>query len=72
MFDSRIGAQTLTFAVADSVALTLTDLETGSTWDWRGVAIAGTLEGERLTPLQDAWTLFWFAWSVYYPETEVY
>lgn len=72
VFDSRIGAQTLTFAVADSVALTLTDLETGSTWDWRGVAIAGTLEGERLTPLQDAWTLFWFAWSVYYPETEVY
>ena len=70
-FDRRVGGQTLTFTVADPVTITLTDAETGSTWDWRGVAIAGPLQGERLTPLEDAWTVFWFAWSVFYPETQL-
>ena len=44
---------------------------TEKTWDWSGGAIAGPLQGERLTPLEDAWTLFWFAWSVFYPETRL-
>ena len=71
-FDRRVGDQTLTFTVTDSATLTLTDEETRSTWDWRGIAIEGSFRGERLTPLPDAWTLFWFSWSVYYPDTRIY
>lgn len=70
-FDRNVAGQTLSFTVASEDPFTLTDNETGSTWDWRGLAIAGPLQGERLTPLEDAWTLFWFAWSVFYPETQI-
>ena len=70
-FDRQVGGQTLTFSIAQQATITITDAETGSTWDWRGVAIDGPLQGERLTPLKDAWTLFWFAWSVFYPETRI-
>ncbi len=70
-FDRNVAGQTLSFTVASENPFTLTDNETGSTWDWSGGAIAGPLQGERLTPLEDAWTLFWFAWSVFYPETRL-
>ena len=70
-FDRNVAGQTLSFTVASENPFTLTDNETGSTWDWSGGAIAGPLQGERLTPLEDAWTMFWFAWSVFYPETQI-
>ena len=66
-FDRRVAGQELTFSVADTAAMTFTDAETGSTWDIRGTAIAGTLLGESLTMLNDAYVAFWFAWDVYYP-----
>ena len=71
-FDRRVGSQTLTFSVADSAEFILTDAETGSTWTSGGVAVAGPLSGERLEPLKDAYTLFWFSWSVYHPNTRLY
>ncbi len=70
-FDRNVAGQTLSFTVASEGPFTLRDNETGSTWDWSGEAIAGPLQGERLTPLEDAWTLFWFAWSVFHPETQI-
>lgn len=70
-FDRRVQGETLTLSVVDSVALTLTDAETGSTWNALGEAVDGPLAGERLRFLEDAWTVFWFAWSVYYPDTRI-
>ncbi len=70
-FDRRVDGQLLTFAVSDSAAALLTDAETGSTWSPRGEAFAGPLAGKRLTKLEDAYTLFWFSWSVFYPETRI-
>ncbi len=70
-FDRRVDGQPATFAVADSGAFTLRDTETGSLWDARGVAVAGPLTGARLEPLADAYTLFWFSWSVFYPTTRL-
>jgi hypothetical protein len=61
----------LTFSVTDSTAFTLTDAETGSQWNALGEATAGPLTGSRLEPLADAWTLFWFAWSIFYPNTDL-
>lgn len=71
-FDRTVNGQVLTFDVTDSTELLLTDHETETQWNWKGEAQAGPLEGERLQPLEDAYPLFWFAWSVYYPDTRVY
>jgi hypothetical protein len=71
-FDRRVNGQELTFAVADPVALTLQDEETGSVWNITGEAISGPLAGERLRQLVDAYVVFWFAWSVYYPNTDLF
>ncbi len=70
-FDRIVDGQTLTFSVADSTLLTLTDQETGSTWNALGEATAGPLAGKQLAPLADAYTLFWFSWSVFYPDTRI-
>jgi hypothetical protein len=71
-FARRVGGRALSFDVAEASILTFRDRETGSTWDAGGEAVSGPLRGERLKPLEDAWTLFWFAWSVYYPGTHIF
>jgi hypothetical protein len=70
-FDRRLNDQELTFT-ADVRTRTLTDDQTGSTWNTKGEALAGPLEGEHLTQLVDAYVVFWFAWSLYFPDTDVF
>jgi hypothetical protein len=71
-FDRLVDGETLTFTVSDRVTPTITDEETGSSWDTNGEAWAGPLTGKRLAALADAYTVFWFAWSVYYPQTRLF
>ena len=71
-YSRLVDGRTLTFAVSDTHAGTLVDSETASTWNGLGQAIAGPLLGERLEPTADAYTLFWFAWSVFHPLTRLY
>ncbi len=73
-FDRVVDGQTLTFTVSneDPLTFTFTDAETGSSWDANGEAWAGPLAGARLQALEDAYTVFWFAWSVYYPDTRLF
>jgi hypothetical protein len=61
----------LSFALADPDLPTFTDELTGSEWNSNGEAIAGPLTGARLDPVVDAYTLYWFAWSVYHSSTRV-
>jgi hypothetical protein len=35
----------------------------------KGTAISGPLAGNSLEPIANSYTLFWFAWSVYHPNT---
>lgn len=68
VFRAAVDGQTLSFeADRDGV---ITDNQTGSTWNVRGQAVAGPLRGETLEPVAHLDT-FWFAWSGYYPETEL-
>jgi hypothetical protein len=30
------------------------------------------MSGQRLAPIADAFVAFWFAWSIYYPDIEVF
>ena len=71
-FDRRVNGQLLTFSVADSDLLTVTDAETGSTWSATGEAIAGPLLGAQLSQIPDAYIVFWFAWAIYHSNTEIF
>lgn len=49
----------------------LEDKETGSQWSpLEGLALGGPLEGRRLDPVPYV-RGYWYAWSVYYPETHL-
>ena len=48
----------------------IVDAQTGSTWSILGRAVAGPLEGRRLTPLLHG-SHFWFAWAAFFPHTVV-
>ncbi len=50
----------------------ITDQQTGSTWDLVGRAVAGPLAGNRLTPVLDSYTSFWFSWASFQPETSIW
>ena len=49
----------------------LIDAETGSTWNFEGKAVSGSLAGRQLKKvyvLED----FWFDWRLYHPDTAIY
>jgi hypothetical protein len=69
-YESTVNGQILTFE--NDRGGTWTDVETGSLWNIGGVATSGPLEGSRLTPRADAYTLFWFAWRHFQPGAELY
>ncbi len=49
----------------------LVDVETGSTWNFEGKAVAGPLTGKQLKKvfvLED----YWFDWRIYHPDTTIY
>ena len=68
MFDRRLGERVLTFERREG---RFRDRETGSTWNLAGEAVAGTLAGERLTPIAHG-NHFWFAWVAFRPDTELW
>ena len=74
VYDRRVGDQVLTFRLlpeGEGLA-TLVDDQTGSKWlALTGTAIEGPLNGARLTRALSHLS-FWFAWSDWNPETELY
>lgn len=69
-FDARVGVQTLTLETG--LEGFWTDTETGSIWSFDGAAVEGPLAGERLTTRSDTYTLFWFAWTHFQPNGQVF
>ncbi len=72
VFDRSVDDRTLEFFVkADTTPLQFVDAETGSTWDFSGKAISGSLAGKQLrkiSVLKD----YWFDWKLYHPDTSMY
>jgi len=64
-----LGDRVLTFDAREDD--TFVDIETGTTWDLLGRAIAGPLEGQQLTTAIHTNEL-WFAWSAFNPDAVVY
>ena len=71
VFDRRIVGATLTFekAVAGSG---FTDKESGSTWSPTGSCTAGQHQGTQLAAIPHYNKIFWFVWSDYYPNCDIY
>ena len=72
VFERTLGGRSLTFQSETEDSFLMWDLETGSTWQaLTGRAIDGPLAGEALTRLTSHYS-FWFAWSDFYPDTQLY
>ena len=70
VFDRRVNGRTLTFESDDGVRMR--DRETGTAWSAsQGLALDGELAGAQLEALP-SFVSFWFAWSDFYPSTQVY
>ena len=74
-FDRKPGGIPLTFRIEGEpvgARAILVDEETGSRWTaFTGTAIDGELKGSRLERIPSHLS-FWFAWSDYNPQTEIY
>ena len=71
VFDRTVNGSMLTFDQGE-LPLLFVDRETGSTWNKEtGIATEGQLMGKRLQ-LVPSFVSFWFAWTDYYPSTELY
>jgi len=67
-FDRRLGGRTLDFQPAG--VGTMRDLQTGSSWDITGRAIAGPMRGMQLRRLHDL-NAFWFAVAAFLPHARL-
>jgi len=59
------------FAQPDSSPLRLVDAETGTSWDYTGLAVSGPLAGRQLERVQ-ALPDYWFDWKLYHPTTTLF
>lgn len=69
-YNPIVEGQTLDFQYNAS-ANKIMDKQTGSQWNFDGLAINGKLKGRQLArlPLNEG---FWFSWSAFHPQTRVY
>ena len=70
-FEARARGRVLRFQAADADAVSLTDLETHSSWNAYGLCLEGPLKGTQLKTLI-LMSEFWFAWSEFHPKTKVF
>ncbi|MCG8607403.1 DUF3179 domain-containing protein, partial [bacterium] len=73
-YSRTLNGQTLTFQMlgaAESFPFNFKDIETGSTWNVLGEAIAGELAGNRLQNTL-SFNAYWFAWGVFFRDAEIY
>ena len=75
IFDRRAAGRTLTFNPLPDTRqgmMLMQDRETGTTWQAvTGRAVDGELAGQVLRRLPSHYS-FWFAWTDYHPETQLY
>ncbi|MDP6455474.1 MAG: DUF3179 domain-containing protein [SAR202 cluster bacterium] len=67
VYDPNVDDQKLTFKLDSG---DIVDEQTGSVWNMLGEAIEGELAGKQLDSIVHA-NHFWFAWSAFFPESEL-
>jgi hypothetical protein len=71
VFDRTVDGRALEFvATVGAAPFRMADTQTGSAWDFAGVAVDGPLNGARLrrVPFLEE---YWFDWKTYHPSTDV-
>ena len=71
VFDRRIVGATLTFEKAGG-GPGFVDKESGSEWTPTGKCTAGGHQGTQLAPIPHYNKIFWFVWSDYHPNCDIY
>jgi hypothetical protein len=71
VFDRRVVGATLNFEQAGGGG-SFTDTESGSQWAPTGRCISGKHEGTQLAAIPHYNKIFWFVWSDYYPNCDIY
>ncbi len=73
-YQPTVNGQELTIEASETPEGThiFTDLETGSVWGWDGRAFQGSLAGEQMEPVRNAFVAFWFAWAAFHPQTDLF
>jgi hypothetical protein len=69
-YDLTVDGQTLQFEF-NQRNNNFIDKQTGSQWNFEGLAVNGTMKGKQLTPMSYD-EGFWFEWVAFHPETDVY
>lgn len=67
-FERTVDGQVLEFTLDGNK---MTDKQTGSEWNYDGMAISGALQGKQLDRISFN-PGFWFEWVAFHPTTEVY
>ena len=67
-FSRNLGGRVLSF---EKRADGFFDKETGSRWNFEGVAVSGEYQGRSLDRVY-ALESYWFSWAVYHPETDLF
>ncbi len=70
VFDSTLEGQKLDFQY-DKNSTKITDKQTGSEWNFDGLATTGPMKGKHISrlPFDEG---FWFEWVAFHPETKLY
>lgn len=72
IFDRRVdGSAILTFGKATS-SDHFVDAETGSEWTATGACVSGAYEGRQLSAIPHYNKIFWYVWSDYFPNGEIF
>lgn len=66
----NVNGKSMTFKIHSDRKL-LTDIQTGSFWNFEGICIEGSLKDQRLLPVQ-AYQEFWHSWQTFHPNTSKY
>jgi hypothetical protein len=70
-YDRSVNGQLLNFTLSSTNSFQMTDNETNSVWNIKGEAVSGSLAGAKLKQIP-AYNAFWFAWSVFWPSTQIF
>jgi hypothetical protein len=70
VFEGKLENEPLTFATG-AANQGMSDVETGSIWNFQGCAVQGKLAGRCLTEI-DAHKDYWFDWMNHHPESAVF
>jgi hypothetical protein len=73
-YERTVGGRVLDFVPArdgGDGTFRFRDIQTGSTWNVLGEAVAGPLAGSTLAPAASTRS-YWFAWSAFHPASEIF